>query len=102
MQRRAMSLTGPTLLPELRNKARVPTVAVLLTPKMRPVKNSSVNAEHSDLNGIRSVVKLSNVTTLGASSSSASSCFWHSSSVVGNATADGVPGPANAEMIPDK
>ena len=95
-----MSLTGPTLFPLDKKSARVPTVAVLLTPKMRPVKNSSVNALHSDLNGIRSVVKLSNVTTLGASSSSASSCFWHSSSLVGKPTADGVPGPANAEMMP--
>ena len=37
MQRRVMSCTGPTLLPLERNRARVLTVAVLDTPRMRPL-----------------------------------------------------------------
>ena len=45
------------------------------TPEMRPVKWDSVNALHSDLCGIRSVVRLSNTTTDGAQSSVAKSSF---------------------------
>jgi hypothetical protein len=89
IHRRAISLIGVTLLPELNIKVLVLTVAVLLTPSSRPVKNSSVNAEHSDLYGIKSVVKLSKTIAAGDPNKFANNNFWHSSSVVGKPTADG-------------
>jgi hypothetical protein len=44
--RRAMSCTGPTLFPLDKNKARVLTVAVLETPRIRPVRCSDVRVVH--------------------------------------------------------
>ena len=89
MQRRVMSCTGPTLLPLDRNKARVLTVAVLETPRMRPLICSDVSAVHRLLCATRSPVRLSNSITAGARNSSASSSFRHSSSSPGKVV--GVP-----------
>ena len=89
MVRRVISLTGSTLLPLDKNNVRVPTSAVLLFPRMRPEINSLVNTVHSDLWGMRSVVRLSNSTTAGAVNNSTNNIFRHSSSSAGKAW--GVP-----------
>src|SRR5262245_62082342 len=81
--RRNRSRTGPTLFPDPRNRVRVLTVAVLLTPSIRSVIDSAVSILLMTPCGIQSVSISSNSTQAGLVSNKERITLVASSEVVG-------------------
>ena len=81
--------TAEECKPQIMAMTKSLTVAIFDTPSTRPVMCSEVSAVHRLLCATRSPVRLSNSTTAGARSSSASNSLRHSSSSPGNVI--GVP-----------
>ena len=74
---------GPTLFPDPKNRVRVLTVAVLLTPSIRSVTCSAVSTRFMIPCGSQSVSISSNSMTAGPGRSRDSITFVASSDVVG-------------------
>src|SRR5215471_12076144 len=81
--RRSRSRIGPTLFPDPRNKVRVLTVAVLLTPRIRSVIASAVSILLMVPCGIQSLSMSSNSTHAGLVSNRDRMTLVASSEVVG-------------------